>query len=89
MEGFGLPALEALRMGCPLILSDIQVFHELFGNLPSYFDPQNESALVEYLKNPPVRTKEFLARAMELVKRFSWRKMAEETLNVYENSIGL
>ena len=89
MEGFGLPALEALSHGCPVIVSDIPVFHELLGDVPKYFNPKDEDALIECLRNPPARTKTFMERAAATVKKYSWRTMAKETLLVYENSVGI
>lgn len=86
MEGFGLPALEALAHGCPVIASDIPVFHEILGDVPKYFDPHDEEALVECLKNPPLRSKPFQEIAEKLVQKYSWQKMVKETLSVYENS---
>ena len=85
MEGFGLPALEALAYGCPVIASDIPVFRELFGNFPTYFDPHDEEALVQCLRQPPLRTNSFLAKAAALVKKYSWKTLARKTLNVYED----
>lgn len=80
MEGFGLPALEALANGCPVIVSDIPVFHEILGSSAAYFDPRDVSGLTKILsaviqKRPHVNT--------EIVNNYSWKKMAEETLRVY------
>ncbi len=80
MEGFGLPVLEALRAGCPVIASDIPVFHELFGDAITYFDPYSVNDLVTKLQNPPAKPKNI----EKILQKFSWRKMAEETLAVYE-----
>jgi len=85
MEGFGLPALEALRNNCPVILSDIPVFHELFGDVPSYFNPHDVNALVTLLQNPPPKPKHIA----NILAKFSWQKMAKETLSVYETSAGV
>jgi glycosyltransferase involved in cell wall biosynthesis len=38
-EGFGLPVVEALQLGVPVIASDLPVYHEIVGKLPSYLDP--------------------------------------------------
>ena len=45
MEGFGLPALEALSLGTKIICSDIPIFHEILGSLPRYVDPYDKKAL--------------------------------------------
>lgn len=81
MEGFGLPALEALENGCPVIVSDIPVFHEILGNAPVYFDPHDAAALssilIKVAKNKPTVN-------ADVVKKYSWQKMAKETLFIYE-----
>jgi glycosyltransferase involved in cell wall biosynthesis len=52
VEGFGLPLVEALRMGIPVIASDVPVFREIGGDIPTYLDPRDEagweSAIAEY-----------------------------------------
>ncbi len=82
MEGFGLPAIEALAHGCPVICSDIPVFHEILGEAATYFDPNDVDRLTKILavaleKRPRVDG--------SIVKKYSWQKMAKETLSVYEN----
>ncbi len=82
MEGFGLPAIEALSLGCPVICSDIPVFHEILGEYAIYVDPTRVddlgSALVEVMKRKPSAI-----NSDALVKRFSWKKMTEQTLDIY------
>jgi glycosyltransferase involved in cell wall biosynthesis len=86
MEGFGLPVLEALANNCPVIVSDIPVFHEILGDIPLYFDPHDEKALIECLKHPPLRSQSFQKQAVQIVQKYSWRRMAQETLALYETS---
>jgi len=50
MEGFGLPALEALSFGCPVVASDIPIFHEILGNNALYFDPNDSTSLSKILR---------------------------------------
>lgn len=89
MEGFALPALEALSFGCPLIVSDIPVFHELLDDAPKYIDPTDEKALASLIKTAltePLRTEAFRKKAQAIVSRYSWKDMAKETLSIYEHS---
>ncbi len=55
-EGFGMPTIEALALGLPVVLSDIPVFHEVGGTLATYFNPHDPSdiaaKLTAALKNP-------------------------------------
>lgn len=49
-EGFGIPTIEALVLGIPVICSDIPVFHEVGGDLVTYFDPMDPSDIAEKLE---------------------------------------
>jgi glycosyltransferase involved in cell wall biosynthesis len=46
-EGFGMPPLEAISFGCPVIGSDIEVLHEIYGNAMMYFNPTNIQSIIE------------------------------------------
>lgn len=80
MEGFGLPALEALAHDCPVIVSDIPVFHEILGNAAMYFDPHSVDDLAKILTQAAAKRP---AVDSSIVKKYSWHKMAKETLKVY------
>ncbi|MBI4136824.1 glycosyltransferase, partial [Candidatus Roizmanbacteria bacterium] len=83
MEGFGLPALEAVVSGTPVICSDIPAFREVLGPLGNYFSPSDVSGLRALLNRPLKKpTPEDQKR---LLRRFSWRTMAEKTLQVYKS----
>ena len=86
MEGFGLPALEALSNNCPVIVSDIPVFHEILGDSATYFDPHSVDDLVSVLKRAAQKR---LPVAAGIVKKYSWEKMAKETLKIYEHCAGI
>lgn len=90
MEGFGLPVLEAMSLKCPLIISDIPSLREIAGKNAIYFNPKSlediKTALEKGLKG---EGKEKVEKAYEKSKEFSWQKMAEETLKVYESSVSL
>jgi glycosyltransferase involved in cell wall biosynthesis len=85
-EGFGLPALEAMALGCPVISSSAPAMPEVLGDAALYFDPRSESELAERLES--VWTDEALrenlrALGRERGKTYSWRRTAEQTLVVY------
>ena len=87
-EGFGLPGLEAMAAGTIVAASDISVFKEVFGNAALYFDPHDTNEMAEVLASTlelsSKKRKEYLNRGKQNITRFSWRKMAQETLEVYE-----
>ena len=86
-EGFGLPGLEAMSLGTPVVASDIAVFHEVYREMPLYFDPHNPNELVAALKKVnkmlPQQRQQWAKRAKELVHHYSWSTLARKTLEVY------
>lgn len=85
-EGFGLPPLEALAQGTPVVASDIPAHREVLGNAAQFVPldniPAAADALIEVLTNSVVRTK-LLTAAPAVVARFSWSDMASATLSLY------
>lgn len=88
LEGFGLPPLEAQSYGLPVISSNSSCLPEILRDSAIYFDPNNEEEMAkvmlqgltdEYLRQ------ELIKRGQENLKRFSWRKMAEEIISVYQD----
>ena len=87
MEGFGLPAVEALASGCPVMVSDIPIFHEILTNQATYFDPRSADEVSATLTEAAKKGRGTTANESERKRyaaRFSWDKMAKETLGVYE-----
>jgi glycosyltransferase involved in cell wall biosynthesis len=50
-EGFGLPVIEALQLGTPVIASNLRVYHEIASDLPTYLDPRDEAAWARTIKS--------------------------------------
>ena len=90
MEGFGLPVLEAMASACVVLASDIPSFREVCMAAAIYFDPHSVIDMKEkmnyiYTFDKEARDK-LIKRGLDRSKQFSWRKMAEQTLQVYESS---
>ena len=85
-EGFGLPALEALARGRPVILADIAVYRELFGKWGRFFTPGDHealaSAVLEVLETPPL-----VPARSDLEAAFSWTETARITASVYDRAV--
>ena len=90
-EGFGLPGLEALASGTVLIASDIPVFREVYKESAFYFNPYDfssiEKAMQDVIRMKDEQRKEAIDKGKEFAKRYSWSKMAEETLDVYKETV--
>lgn len=89
-EGFGLPGLEAIASGTLLLASDIKVFKEIYGSNALYFDPKNPSSIAAAMKTAmsmkaPDRAVR-ISNSIRFVNKYSWVKMANETLEAYEES---
>jgi len=88
-EGFGLPGLEALAVGTPLLASDIPVFKEIYQDSALYFDPKNiksiSDTLISVLNFSERERKLVLEKGRSQAEKYSWGKMVEETLKLYNN----
>lgn len=88
-EGFGLPGLEAMAHNCPVIASDSTCLPEIYGGAALYFDPfetQEIATLIEKVLTSNAIRKRLINAGQNQLKKYSWSKMAKETLRVY-NSI--
>lgn len=85
-EGFGLPAVEALRAGAPLLASDLPVLREVAGDAALYAPPDRPDLwaerIGELLANPELRA-ELAAKGRERAARFDWDRAAGETARAF------
>jgi glycosyltransferase involved in cell wall biosynthesis len=87
-EGFGLPPLEALACGTPVILSDIPVYKEIYGDIGIFFELNNDESFLfalEKLKN--LNKEEFEEKRKEFIKKFDWQKTAEEVYKIIKDAL--
>ena len=87
-EGFGLPSLEAMAQGAPVVSSDATCLPEINGKAAVYFNPKDVNDMAEKIEsvisNKTLR-KELVQRGYNQVNKYSWTKTAQETLNVYNS----
>lgn len=85
-EGFGLPVLEAMACGTPVITSTVTSIPEIAGDAALLIDANSQEELEESIQKIIVDKelqKIMIDKGLERVKKFSWSKMAEQTLTVY------
>ncbi len=89
-EGFGLPGLEAMAHGCPLVSSNATCLPEVYGNAAVYFDPLNIEEIADAVQRVIADKK--LCRTLttaghKQLEKYSWRTMAQKTLRVYNQTL--
>lgn len=86
-EGFGIPPLEAMSMGCPVIASNASSIPEVVGDAAILFDPNSKEELIYAIKSlfDESKRNDLIKRGFEQEKKFSWDKMAGETLDIYKS----
>jgi glycosyltransferase involved in cell wall biosynthesis len=88
-EGFGLPGLEAMEAGTLLLASNIPVFKEVYEDEAIYFDPLNTESVTDAIRKVLQMSggerNGRISKAKNFANRYSWAKMAKETLEIYED----
>lgn len=89
-EGFGLPAVEAMASKLPVVCSNIPVLKEVCGDNALFFDPHDPKDIATKIfrvhEDKKLREK-LIKEGLERAKQFSWRKMAAQTLLIYEEAL--
>ncbi|MDD2636286.1 MAG: glycosyltransferase family 1 protein [Bacteroidales bacterium] len=79
-EGFGIPPLEAMSFGCPVILSDIPVFREIYHNSALFVNPDKldeiSNAINQIVNNEQLRT-ELISKGLHKSQEYNWEKSAK------------
>lgn len=86
-EGFGLPLLEAMSNGCPVIASNRTSIPEVCGDAALYFDPESKedciNVMINFLEDKFLR-EEYASKGRQRAKEFSWKTTAQKTLEIYK-----
>lgn len=89
-EGFGIPILEAMSVGTPVITSRVSSMPEVAADAAILVDPENEAEICEAMMklagDPQLRAR-LAARGRERASNFSWQRAAEETIRVYHECL--
>lgn len=87
-EGFGLPPLEAMAAGCPVLCSNAACLPEIYEESALFFDPNSPSNIAEKIMifiNNKILSDEYKIRGICQANKFTWEKCAQETISVMES----
>jgi glycosyltransferase involved in cell wall biosynthesis len=89
-EGFGLPPLEAMSLGCPVACSNSSSIPEVVGDAAAMFDPLDPDSIraaLERVLSSANLLGEYVTRGALRSRLFSWHRCAQETIEVYRQTL--
>lgn len=89
-EGFGLPPLEAMACGCPVVASKAASLPEVCGDAAYYVDPYDVNSIADGIYNVLIDDRlrnTLIQKGLERAKLFDWKKTAEQTMEVIEETL--
>lgn len=89
-EGFGIPPLEAMALGCPVVCSNVSSIPEIVGDAGEYFDPERIDSIcaaLETVLQSSERRAELIRKGYKKCVEYSWDRCASETLAIYRGLV--
>jgi glycosyltransferase involved in cell wall biosynthesis len=90
-EGFGMPLLDAMARGVPVLTSNVSAMPEVSGDAACLVDPMDAASIAQgllRLTNDDTLRQELIDRGLKRSQEFSWEKAVGETWNVYQELLG-
>ena len=91
-EGFGLPLVEAMHSGCPVICNSIEVFKEIGSDSVEFFDYNNSDSLINSIEKvvyDSAYSSDLIKKGLNRAKKITWRHCSQLTENVYKHILQL